>query len=123
MSRKEYEELKRVIDYHMDRYYNLDDPEITDDEYDALMRQLKAAEAEHPGWVSPDSPTRKIGGEARREAGVKVTHNVPMLSIEDVFTKEDVVSWVEKVLERRPDAEFSVEEKIDGLSMTLRYEN
>lgn len=123
MSSKEYEELKRVIDYHMDRYYNLDDPEITDAEYDALMRQLKAAEREHPEWVTPDSPSRKIGGEARREAGVKVAHNVPMLSIEDVFTKEDVVSWVEKVLELHPDAEFSVEEKIDGLSMTLRYEN
>ncbi len=119
---EEYKKLVDTIDYHMDKYYNDDEPEITDFEYDQLMLQLKAAEKEHPEWVTPDSPTQKIGGIAKREAGVKVTHDVPMLSIEDVFTKEDVVAWVEKVKAVHTDAKFSVEAKIDGLSMTLRYE-
>lgn len=119
---EEYKKLVDTIDYHMDKYYNDDEPEISDYEYDQLMLQLKAAEKEHPEWVTPDSPTQKIGGVAKREAGVKVTHDVPMLSIEDVFNKEDVVAWVDKVKAVHPDAKFSVEAKIDGLSMTLRYE-
>jgi DNA ligase (NAD+) len=119
---EEYKKLVDTIDYHMDKYYNEDEPEISDFEYDQLMQQLKAAEKEHPEWVTPDSPTQKIGGVAKREAGVKVTHDVPMLSIEDVFNKEDVVAWVDKVKSVHPDAKFSVEAKIDGLSMTLRYE-
>lgn len=119
---EEYKKLVDTIDYHMDRYYNQNEPEISDFEYDQLMQKLKAAEAEHPEWVTPDSPTQKIGGVAMREAGIKVTHDVPMLSIEDVFNKEDVTAWVEKVKAVHPDARFSVEAKIDGLSMTLRYE-
>lgn len=122
MNKKDYDALCEKIDYHMDRYYNQDDPEISDYEYDQLMLQLKAAEKEHPEWISTDSPSQKIGGVAKREAGVKVTHDVPMLSIEDVFTKEEVAAWVAKVKEMHPDALFSVETKIDGLSMTLRYE-
>lgn len=122
MNRKEYNELTATIDYHMDRYYNQDEPEISDYEYDQLMIKLKEAEKEHPEWITPDSPTQKIGGTTKREAGVKVTHDVPMLSIEDVFTKEDIVAWVEKVRAVHPDCSFSVETKIDGLSMTLRYE-
>ena len=107
----------------MDRYYNQDEPEITDYEYDRLMLELKKLEKEHPEWVTPDSPTQKIGGTTKREAGVEVTHNVPMLSIQDVFTKEEVTAWVEDVQKMHPDARFSVEEKIDGLSMTLRYQD
>lgn len=118
---KEYEELKKTIDYHMDRYYNQDSPEISDYEYDQLMLRIKAIEKEHPDWVTKDSPTQKIGGVAKREAGVKVVHNVPMLSIEDVFSKEEVCAWVEKVHEVHPECTFSVETKIDGLSMSLRY--
>lgn len=119
---QEYNNLKDKINYHMDRYYNQDDPEISDYEYDQLMIQLKEAEKEHPEWITPDSPSQKIGGTAKREAGVKVTHDVPMLSIEDVFEKEDVAAWVDKVKSVHPDCTFSVETKIDGLSMTLRYE-
>ncbi len=121
MTKQEYKELQQKIDYHMDRYYNQDTPEISDYEYDQLMITLKKAEAEHPEWITPDSPTQKIGGVAKREAGVKVEHHVPMLSIEDVFTKEEVVEWVNKVHSIHPDASFSVEQKIDGLSMSLRY--
>ena len=123
MNRAEYDKLKKTIDYHMDLYYNQDSTQISDDEYDALMRQLRDAEAEHPEWITSDSPSQKIGGTAKREAGVKVTHRVPMLSIEDVFEKEAVREWVEKVLRVHPDAVFSVEQKIDGLSVTLRYED
>lgn len=122
MNKNEYDLLCEKIDYHMDRYYNQDSPEISDYEYDQLMIQLKEAEKEHPEWVTSDSPTQKIGGTVKREAGVKVTHDVPMLSIEDVFSKEEVTAWVEKVRSVHADAVFSVETKIDGLSMTLRYE-
>ena len=122
MNKKEYNQLKKTIDYHMDRYYNQDAPEISDYEYDQLMSKLKAAEKEHPEWITKDSPTQKIGESVKRENGVKVTHNVPMLSIEDVFTKEDVVSWINKVHAAHPECKFSVETKIDGLSMSLRYQ-
>ena len=122
MTFEEYKALIDEIDYHMNRYYNDNEPEISDYEYDQLMQKLKHAEKEHPDWVTPESPSQKIGGVAQREAGVKVTHDVPMLSIEDVFDKADVTAWIEKVHALHPDAEFSVEAKIDGLSMTLRYE-
>ena len=121
MDKREYDALKTKIEYHMDRYYNQDAPEISDEAYDDLMRSLKAAEKEHPEWITPDSPSQKVGGSVNREAGVKVTHRVPMLSIEDVFTLQEVEAWIDKVHQMHPDASFSVEQKIDGLSMTLRY--
>ena len=117
----EYDGLKQSINYHMDKYYNQDNPEISDYDYDQLMIRLKTLEAEHPDWITPDSPSQKVGGTTKREAGVKVTHNVPMLSIEDVFNYEDVTAWVNKVLAVHPDCKFSAEAKIDGLSMSLRY--
>ena len=123
MTYEEYQELSSRINYHMDLYYNQNRNEISDYEYDQLMQQLKAAEKEHPEWVTPDSPSQKIGGSAKREAGVKVTHRVPMLSIEDVFDINEVRAYVAKVHAMHPDASFSVERKIDGLSMTLRYEH
>ena len=122
MTREEYDALIGTINYHMNCYYNEDESEISDYEYDQLMIRLKEAEKEHPEWVTTDSPSQKIGGTTKREAGVKVTHDVPMLSIEDVFTKEDVIAWVQKVKAMHPESTFSVETKIDGLSMTLRYE-
>lgn len=122
MNFEEYQKLQETINYHMDLYYNQDEPQISDYEYDQLMQKLKAAEKENPDWITPDSPSQKIGGVAKREAGVKVTHDVPMLSIEDVFSKEEVTAWIDKVKSVYPDARFSVETKIDGLSITLRYE-
>lgn len=121
--RRHYEQLKRTIDEHMNLYYNEDSPQISDFAYDQLMQELRAMEAQHPQWVTPDSPTQKIGGTVKREAGVTVTHHVPMLSIQDLFTKEEVSAWVAQVKELHPDAKFSVEHKIDGLSMTLRYQD
>ncbi len=122
-TRQEYDALKTTIDYHMNRYYTEDAPEISDYDYDQLMLRLKAMEAEHPEWVTPDSPTQKVGGSTRREAGVEVEHHVPMLSIQDVFSKEEVRAWVGEVKAMHPDAKFCVEEKIDGLSMSLRYQD
>ena len=87
------DELRRKIEYHSNRYYNMDDPEITDYEYDMLMQQLKKIEKEHPEFVTPDSPTQKVGGTAKRTAGVLVRHNVPMLSLQDVFSKEEVYAF------------------------------
>lgn len=121
--RSYYEELKKTIDHHMDLYYNQDTNEISDYEYDQLMLELKAIEKEHPEWVTKDSPTQKIGGTAKREAGVTITHHVPMLSIQDLFSKEEVTAWIQKVKDMHPDACFSVEHKIDGLSMSLRYQD
>ncbi|MCR5178534.1 MAG: NAD-dependent DNA ligase LigA [Lachnospiraceae bacterium] len=121
MDKQAYDKLIETIDHHMKLYYDDDAPEITDAEYDALMRDLKQAEREHPEWVTPLSPTQKIGGSAKREAGVKVTHRVPMLSIEDVFDTGSVSAFVSRVHEKHPGSGFSVEAKIDGLSMTLRY--
>ena len=119
--KKEYEELVKTIKHHMDLYYNQDTPEISDYEYDQLMQRLKSIEKENPELVTKDSPSQIVGGTAKREAGVKITHNVPMLSIEDVFNTDDVAAFVNKVHERHPGALFSVEQKIDGLSMSLRY--
>lgn len=120
--KKEIEQLRELINYHNDRYYNQDDPEISDYEYDQLSLRLRKLEEEHPEYAVPDSPTKKIGGKAKREAGVLVKHNVPMLSLQDVFTKEEVISFVEKVKKERENAAFTVERKIDGLSVALRYE-
>ncbi len=119
--KKEYDELCVTIKHHMELYYNQDTPEISDYEYDQLMQRLKAIEKENPSFITKDSPSQIIGGTAKREAGVKITHNVPMLSIEDVFNTEDVKEWVNKVHSRHPGAVFSVEQKIDGLSLSLRY--
>lgn len=116
------EELKKTIEYHIERYYNMDSPEISDYEYDMMMQELKAIEKEHPEWVTPDSPTQKVGGTAKRTVGVLVPHNVPMLSLQDVFSKEEVYDFVEEMQRKLEQPEFVVEYKIDGLSMGLRYE-
>ncbi|MCF0128560.1 MAG: NAD-dependent DNA ligase LigA [Pseudobutyrivibrio sp.] len=120
---EDYNKLKAEIEFHSDRYYNQDAPAISDYEYDQLMLKLKALEKEHPELVSLDSPTQHVGGNAKREAGVLVRHNVPMLSLQDVFSKEEVDSFVEDMQRELDDPEFVVEYKIDGLSMSLRYDN
>ena len=116
------EALRKEIEYHIERYYNQDDPEITDYEYDQKMNELKRLEREHPEYVTPDSPTQKVGGSAKREAGVLVEHNVPMLSLQDVFDRGEVENFVAEMKKQVDDPEFVVEYKIDGLSLSLRYE-
>ncbi len=121
MTKQEYlqkiEEVRRYNDA-----YESGEPLIEDRAYDMLMKSLKDAEREHPGWRVLSSPTQTVGSPVKRKGGVSVSHDVPMLSIEDVFTKEDVLSWVHEVREKNPGTLFVVEQKIDGLSMTLRYE-
>lgn len=119
--RDRIEELKKELNYHIDRYYNQDDPVITDYEYDMMMQELKKLEAENPELVTPDSPTQRVGGSAKREAGVLVKHRVPMLSLQDVFSKEEVIAFVDDMKKQLEQPEFVVETKIDGLSMALRY--
>lgn len=119
--KNELEELRKQIQYHNDRYHNQDDPEISDYEYDQLSLKLRKLEQEHPEYADMDSPSQYVGGSAKREAGILVKHNVPMLSLQDVFDKDEVYSFVEKVQKERPGTIFVVEKKIDGLSVALRY--
>ncbi|MBH1940136.1 NAD-dependent DNA ligase LigA [Mobilitalea sibirica] len=119
--KQEIESLRQQLEYHNDRYYNQDDPEISDYEYDQLSLRLRRLEEENPEYKMADSPTQKVGGYAKREAGILVKHNVPMLSLQDVFDKEEVYGFVEKILKDRKDTVFVVEKKIDGLSVSLRY--
>lgn len=119
--KQEIEHLREQLKHHNDRYYNQDDPEISDYEYDQLSLKLRKLEQENPQYLNTESPTQNVGGSVKREAGVLVKHNVPMLSLQDVFEKEEVISFVEKVRRERPETVFIVEKKIDGLSVSLRY--
>ncbi len=118
---KKINTLRDIIRYHNNLYYNEDAPEISDYEYDCLLEELQNLEAAHPELVTPDSPTQHVGGQAKRTAGKLVAHDVPMLSLQDVFTKSAVEDFVREKQVVLPDVEFVVEEKIDGLSLALRY--
>ena len=113
--------LRKEIRRHNRKYYELDAPEISDYEYDKLMTRLKELEAAYPEFITPTSPTQTVGGSARREAGKLVAHDVPMLSLQDVFKREDVENFINDAIEKLGDVKFVVEEKIDGLSVALRY--
>ncbi|HEX6832856.1 MAG TPA: NAD-dependent DNA ligase LigA [Rudaea sp.] len=106
------------------RYYVLDDPSITDAEYDARMRELEAIEAEHPDLRTPDSPTQRVGSTPS-SAFAEVRHEIPMLSLANAFTDEEVEDFARRIRDRigRDDLEFSVEPKFDGLAISLRYED
>lgn len=119
----EYNKLVEQIKHHNDKYYNQDSPEISDYDYDMLMQKLKQIESEHPEYITLDSPTQKVGGTAKRESGVLVKHNIPMLSLQDVFSKEEVYEFVTNMQKGLQEPTFIVERKIDGLSMSLRYVN
>lgn len=117
---KEINELTdRLIAYAV-KYYNEDAPEISDFEYDGLMNRLKALEAEHPDLARDDSPTKRVIGNVL-EGFESVTHPYPMESLQDVFSYEELYDFDKRVKERFPDAEYSVEVKIDGLSVCLEY--
>ena len=102
------------------RYYVLDDPQMPDFEYDRLLRELEILEQENPTLARADSPTKRVGGEALSQFE-KVSHPVPLMSLQDVFSDEELVDFLEKIHEAVPDACFSVEPKIDGLSVALEY--
>ncbi len=120
-------ELRRLIEHHNHRYYALDDPEIGDDAYDALLDELRALEAAHPELITPDSPTRRVGG-APIDRLEKVTHLQPMLSLGNARTEEELRAWIVRMrahLQREgiedPSFEYVAEPKIDGLAISLLY--
>ena len=116
-------ELRELILYHNDRYYNKDSPEISDFEYDIMLRELEELEAKYPQFASADSPTVNVGGK-KSELFAPVEHSVKMQSLNDVFSMEEFYAFVEKTEEQLGEqVEFSIEPKIDGLSVSLEYEN
>ena len=117
----ELTELRKQIRRHNKKYYEDDNPEISDYEYDQLMLRLKQLEAEYPEFITSKSPTQMVGGKAKRVAGKLVAHDVPMLSLQDVFSKSEVEEFVNSMIDKFDNPEFVVEEKIDGLSLALRY--
>lgn len=121
-ARERIETLRAQLRYHADLYYRKDAPEISDYEYDALFRELETLEAAFPALVTDDSPTRRVGG-AVLEKFEKVTHEVPMGSLTDVFSYDELDQYLEKIAAELPGAYYSVEPKIDGLSVALTYEN
>ncbi len=115
--------LRKLIAYHSKRYYENDSPEISDFEYDKMFEELKALEIANPQFFSPTSPTQRVGGAAL-DKFEKVTHEVKMASLTDVFDEEALRAFIRKTKEEvGEDTEFSVEPKIDGLSISLKYEN
>ena len=122
-AQKEIVKLRRELEYHSKLYYVLDAPVISDYEYDMMMNRLKALEALHPELITPDSPTQRIGGEALSQFE-QVRHQVPLESLTDVFSYEELFAFGDRMdgaLTERHD--YTVEPKIDGLSMSLEYEN
>ncbi len=115
-------ELRDLLNYHSHKYYVEDNPEIGDYEYDMLQRELAAIEKEYPELITPDSPTQRVGGSAQ---GLfePVTHAVPLESLQDAFSLDEVRAFDARVREIFPDAEYVVEPKIDGLSVALEYRN
>ena len=121
--KQEIEHLRREIEKNSHLYYDLDAPLISDFEYDAMMRRLEELEAEHPELVTPDSPTQHVGGQAM-SSFAPVTHEAPLESLTDVFSEEELMEFGHKMNELvTVPHQYSVEPKIDGLSMALRYEN
>src|SRR6266568_477453 len=117
------EALREEIRHHEYRYYVLDDPEISDAEFDRMMNELKKLEAAHPELVTPDSPTQRVGGKPR-EGFVKVAHSTPMLSLDNAYSEDELRNWERRVheLSGRKDIEYVCELKLDGMSLALRYE-
>ena len=120
------EELRELLRYHGRRYYVMDDPEISDYDYDMLMQELKQLERKHPSLITPDSPTMRVapsdGGSLYNDFA-KGRHAVRMGSLQDVFNKQDVFDFDIKVRETLENPQYVVEPKIDGLSVSLEYEN
>ena len=120
--RAEVEKLRRELTYHAERYYVYDSPEISDYDYDMMYAALLKLEEEYPELVTPDSPTHRVGGKPL-DKFEKVTHSVKMNSLSDVFSYDEIRDFCDRVALSVKDAEFSVEPKIDGLSVSLIYEN
>lgn len=121
-SKKRAEELRDILNYHSHKYYVEDSPEIEDFEYDRLMRELSDIEDKYPELVTPDSPTRRVGGNADGQFE-PVEHSVQMASLQDAFSFDELYAFDKRVREVVSDAVYVVEPKIDGLSVSVEYEN
>jgi len=121
---KDIEKLRDEIRHHEYRYYVLDDPEVSDAQFDQLMIRLKKLEAEHPELITPDSPTQRVGGKPR-EGFVKARHSSPMLSLDNTYSEDELRDWERRVheLTGRNDVEYVCELKLDGMSLAVHYEN
>jgi DNA ligase (NAD+) len=121
---KKIEALRDKIRHHEYRYYVLDDPEISDAEFDRLMIELNKLEAEHPDLVTPDSPTQRVGGKPR-EGFVKAPHSSPMLSLDNTYSEDELRNWERRLheLSGREEIDYVCELKLDGMSLALHYEN
>jgi len=123
--KKRVEDLRAEINEHNYRYYVLDAPVISDAQYDRLLRELQELEAQHPGLVTPDSPTQRVGAAPAKEFG-EVKHKVPMTSMDNAFDESEARDWDERVrkgLGRDKDIHYTAEPKFDGTSISLRYED
>ena len=118
------EALRDQIRHHEYRYFVLDNPEISDFEFDTLVEKLNALEAEHPQLITPDSPTQRVGGKPR-EGVVKVAHSSPMLSLDNTYNEDELRGWERRVheLSGRKDVDYVCELKLDGMSLALVYED
>src|ERR1700693_577768 len=121
---KKIESLREKIRHHEYLYYVVDHPEISDTEFDVLMRQLKDLEADHPELVTADSPTQRVGGKPR-EGFVKVPHSSPMLSLDNTYNEGELRDWERRVheLSGRTEVDYACELKLDGMSLALIYED
>src|SRR5882762_3881379 len=121
---KKIEGLREKIRHHEHLYYVLDNPEISDTDFDKLMQQLQQLEAEHPTLITADSPTRRVGGKPR-EGFVKVRHSSPMLSLDNTYNEEELRAWERRVheLSGSKDVNYVCELKLDGMSLALVYED
>ena len=121
---KKIDSLREKIRHHEYLYYVLDQPSISDQEFDQLMRQLKELEAEHPKLITPDSPTQRVGGKPR-EGFVKVRHSSPMLSLDNTYNEDELRAWERRVheLSGRRDVDYVCELKLDGMSLSLGYDD
>jgi len=121
---KKFESLRQKIRHHEYLYYVLDQPEISDAEFDKLMQQLKDLESEHPELITPDSPTQRVGGKPR-EGFIKVPHSSPMLSLDNTYNEDELRDWERRVheLSGRSDVDYVCELKLDGMSLALIYED
>lgn len=121
-ARQRIDELIRILTEANYKYYVQDNPSMPDFEYDRLLRELEVLEAEHPDFIRMDSPTQRVGGAALSKFD-KVSHPVPLMSLQDVFSPEELEDFILKTLESYPNSQFSIEPKVDGLSVALEYEN
>ncbi len=124
-ARRQISEIRDEINHHNYRYYVLDDPQVTDQHYDQLLRSLQALEAEYPELITQDSPTQRVGAEVSKKFAT-VEHKVPMLSLDNAFNREEMETFhqrLQDMLELSNDLEFCIEPKLDGLAVSLIYQN